>query len=66
VLGLRYYACDRCETVFADVETPPRCGRCAAEGLREITRDLQGDDYFWRATVGASADGDGRADGSSG
>jgi hypothetical protein len=61
VLGLRYYACDRCETVFADVEAPPRCGRCAAERLRELTRDLQGDDYFWRATAEASAGGDDEA-----
>jgi hypothetical protein len=48
MLGLRYYACDRCDAVHASPAVPPWCSRCDGRSLREITRDLQADAYFWR------------------
>jgi rubredoxin len=51
MLGLRFYTCDRCGAVHADLDGPPQCSRCHATSLSEITRRLQADSrsYFWRA-----------------
>jgi hypothetical protein len=46
MLGLRFYACDRCGTVHADLTAPERCHRCHDGPLREITGRLQADSYF--------------------
>lgn len=46
MLGLRFYACDRCDTVFADPDAPRECGECADGRLNEITHRLQADTYF--------------------
>jgi rubrerythrin len=46
VLGARFFACEECDTVFADPEKPPRCGSCDGESLDEITDRLQADAYF--------------------
>jgi rubredoxin len=43
---LRFFACDRCETVHADAEEPSRCGRCGATRLEELTDGVQADPYF--------------------
>jgi rubredoxin len=49
VLGLRYYACETCGTVYADVDEPPRCDGCPAGGpFRDVTALLLDDDYFTR------------------
>ncbi|WP_323676115.1 hypothetical protein [Halorubellus sp. PRR65] len=32
MLGLRYYVCERCDAVHADVEPPDACGRCGRRG----------------------------------
>lgn len=45
-LGLRYFACDRCETVFALPDAPTECGRCAATPVREL-RDVRGPDPYF-------------------
>jgi PHP family Zn ribbon phosphoesterase len=48
-LGLRYVACDACETVFAlpdAAETPAGCDRCGARPLREV-RGLDGPDAYF-------------------
>jgi DNA-directed RNA polymerase subunit RPC12/RpoP len=45
VLGLRFYVCDDCKAVYADVEEPPGC-RCDATSFRELTSRLQDDTYF--------------------
>jgi rRNA maturation endonuclease Nob1 len=46
VLGLRFFACNRCDTVFADPERPLRCDSCGGDALEEITDKLQADTYF--------------------
>ncbi|WP_267641316.1 hypothetical protein [Haloarchaeobius amylolyticus] len=51
MLGLRYFACAGCETVFALPEAESRCPRCDAAGLEEITDRLDGDVYFTRSTA---------------
>lgn len=50
MLGLRFYACEDCETVHADVGVPPACGRCDGGAFREITRSLGTDTYFFTTT----------------
>lgn len=45
MLGLRFFACERCETVYANPPDPPHCDRCDTP-LREITERLQEDAYF--------------------
>jgi hypothetical protein len=47
MLGLRFFACDRCETVHAAPETSPSCSNCEGGPLREITNELQADTSFW-------------------
>jgi hypothetical protein len=54
MLGLRFYACDRCGTVHADLTVPEQCHRCRGSPLREITRELQADSYFAPPTGGDS------------
>lgn len=46
VLGLRFYACRTCDTVYAGPDEPPECSRCCDTDLREITDRLQTDSYF--------------------
>ncbi len=46
MLGLRYFACQRCETVFALPEAPSECGRCGDARLSELTGDGQAAAYF--------------------
>ncbi len=46
MLGLRYYACQRCETVFALPDPPTVCGRCGAETVGELRRDDTAASYF--------------------
>jgi hypothetical protein len=46
VLGLHFYCCDDCDAVHADVEVPPRCGRCAGTSFRDVTAGLQDASYF--------------------
>jgi len=43
--GLRFFACEQCQTVYANPPDPPRCHRCDV-ALREITDRLQDDAYF--------------------
>ena len=45
MLGLRFFACERCETVYANPPAPPQCHRCDV-CLREITDSLQDESYF--------------------
>jgi len=46
VLGLRFFMCDGCETVYADVERPPQCCNCDDEPIEEIGPGTQAADYF--------------------
>jgi hypothetical protein len=49
VLGLRYYACGRCDAVHADVAAPTACGRCGrrgTDGFDDVTATLQDASYF--------------------
>ncbi|WP_175501323.1 hypothetical protein [Halogeometricum limi] len=53
MLGLRFFACDRCDTVFADVAEPPWCDGCGGDdgcgggSFAEITSRVQRDEYFF-------------------
>lgn len=45
MLGLRFFVCQECETVFAEPEVPPdRC--CSEDSIEEITADVQTEPYF--------------------
>ncbi|WP_201289223.1 hypothetical protein [Halovenus carboxidivorans] len=46
MLGLRYVACEQCETVFALPESPPRCGRCGSPRLIELDSEDGAAAYF--------------------
>lgn len=46
MLGLRFFACSGCETVYADVERPARCPRCGREPVEELAPESGAVDYF--------------------
>ena len=46
MLGLRYFACGGCSTVYADVDTPPRCHRCESERFEEVKQGTHAAEYF--------------------
>jgi hypothetical protein len=48
MLGLRFFVCDCCETVYADPGDSPSCSNCGDGLLREISDRLRADGYFWR------------------
>lgn len=44
MLGLRYYLCEHCDAVHADVDLPARCGRCGRDGgalFADVTLTLE-------------------------
>lgn len=44
--GLRFFVCEGCDTVFADL-SPPAPGACCSDaGVTEITASLQSASYF--------------------
>ena len=55
MLAVRAFACDDCETVFADVAEPPRCADCGATAFTELDRADGAAAYF--APAGRDADG---------
>ncbi|WP_171006576.1 hypothetical protein [Halalkalirubrum salinum] len=46
MLGLQFFTCDRCGLVHADVDNPPRCGRCDHTRLTDITASTAAEPYF--------------------
>ncbi|SIS15948.1 hypothetical protein SAMN05421752_11566 [Natronorubrum thiooxidans] len=46
VLGIRFFVCNGCETVYADVERPPRCSNCDDDPIEEIGPETQAANYF--------------------
>lgn len=46
MLGLRYFVCQRCETVFGLPGPPTECGRCGHERLSELSGDGDAAAYF--------------------
>ena len=46
MLGLRFFACEECETVFAGPEKPPWCDSCDGDSFEEITHRLQANAYL--------------------
>lgn len=46
MLGLRYFGCERCGTVFALPEAPSRCGQCEYDRLSELSTEGHAADYF--------------------
>lgn len=49
MLGLRFFACDGCDTVYSGVEPPERCDDCGRVSPEEISDRLRKDAYFCRA-----------------
>ena len=49
MLGVRFFACEGCDTVYAGVEPPERCGDCGSVSIEEISDRLRADTYFNRA-----------------
>ncbi|MFC7137757.1 hypothetical protein [Halobaculum litoreum] len=48
MLGLRYYVCEACDAVHADVGEPTACGRCGDGAFVDVSATVRGDDYFTR------------------
>jgi len=48
MLGLRFFVCQQCETVFAEPEEPLDCGCSSHDSIEEITADVQTEPYFTR------------------
>ena len=46
MLGLRFFVCERCDTVFAFPEDVSRCSACEEGSLDELTQTLAYDAYF--------------------
>jgi len=46
VLGLRFFACEACETVFAGLDEPEACCECDESRFDEVTGTLQHEPYF--------------------
>ncbi|GEM_PF-376925 len=46
MLALRYFVCQRCETVFAEPGEPPDCRCGSVDSIEEITIDVQTEPYF--------------------
>ncbi|WP_157964830.1 hypothetical protein [Halorubrum sp. 48-1-W] len=46
MLGIRFFLCDGCGTVYADVERPPRCGTCDDASTVELGPGTQAANYF--------------------
>jgi len=46
VPGLRFFVCNGCGTVYADVEQPSACHRCADEHIEALPAENQAFNYF--------------------
>jgi rubredoxin len=46
VLGVRFFLCNGCDTVYADIEEPPQCHRCDGGPFEELDPENQAFDYF--------------------
>jgi hypothetical protein len=48
VLGLDFYECRQCATVYAGPTPPPFCSDCGDDEFEELAGDLRREPYFWR------------------
>jgi hypothetical protein len=46
MLGLRFYECCGCATVYAVPDVPPLCSECEGSKFVDLTDQLQDDTYF--------------------
>jgi len=46
VLGLRYFACERCGTVYASLDAPSDCADCDGTRLAELAEESGAAAYF--------------------
>jgi rubredoxin len=46
VPALRYFVCNGCGTVYADLEPPAACHRCDGTRIEELPAENQAFDYF--------------------
>lgn len=49
MLGLRFFECCRCATVYAGPDAPPFCSDCDGREFVDLTSQLQADTYFSRS-----------------
>jgi hypothetical protein len=54
VLGLRFFTCLACDTVYAAPDEPPWCDACDDGVVEEITDRVQSDPYFSVEDAGGS------------
>ncbi|MFC7068692.1 hypothetical protein [Halobaculum lipolyticum] len=52
MLGLRYFVCERCDSVHSGLEEPAACARCAAVAFAELPAGTGADAYFTRGLRG--------------
>jgi formate dehydrogenase maturation protein FdhE len=46
MLGLRFYECRSCATIYAVPDVPPSCSKCEGSEFVDLTDQLQDDTYF--------------------
>jgi rubredoxin len=46
MLGLRFFECRRCATVYAGPDAPPYCSDCPGHEFAELTDRLRTEAYF--------------------
>jgi rubredoxin len=51
---MRFFACESCDAVHADVTTPPRCSRCGETCLDEVAFETRTAEYFTPPPTGQS------------
>jgi len=43
---LQFFLCTHCETVYADLDEPPRCDVCNEHSFEELRTETQAKAYF--------------------
>jgi len=46
MLALRYFVCQQCEAVYAELGSPPNCECGSVDSMKEITADVQTEPYL--------------------
>jgi len=52
MLCLQFFSCAHCETVYADLEEPPRCDVCEGDSFEKFQTEAQAKTYFTGQSVG--------------
>jgi len=51
MLCLQFFSCTDCETVYADLEEPPRCDVCEGQSFENLQTETQAKGYFTGQSV---------------